>query len=394
MSGSIQPRIVVDWASNDVTNLGDAAMLQALVMRLQRLVPLAEITVPTNDAAALQRLGLGVVPVPAYEPRLGSLSGPIRTAAIAADRLTGPVVGRGAFGRAVARADIVAAAGGGYVNDHFADSAHAVLHSLWAGSRHGARTAAFGQGLGPLEGRVLGIHAARVLRQLDVVTVRDAESARVAAAYGVTARMTGDDAHEVAVTGQVAQGSRLGLNVRLAGYSGIDQLAARQLRASFGLALSGHPTSIIPISHGAIESDVASTASVLDGAPIDDLRIESPGTPVELRDVVGSCAVMVTAAYHAAVFALAQGVPVVGVAATPYYRAKLGGLRALFGPAICQVLTLTDATDYEELSAAIARATTVPEHIRAEAVDQALTQRAVGRTAVADFLALYERTMS
>jgi polysaccharide pyruvyl transferase WcaK-like protein len=394
MSGSIGPRIVVDWASNDVTNLGDAAMLQSIVTRIRHLVPFAEIIVPTNDAAALERLGFGMTAVPAYAPRLGSLPGPARTAAIAADRLTGPLVGRGALGRAVAGADLVVAAGGGYVNDHFPTAAHAVLHTLWAGSRHGARTAALGQGFGPLETRILRAHAARVLSRVDLVTVRDEESARLAAGIGVTARMTGDDAHEIAVTGQVAQGARLGLNVRLAGYSGIGEASAEQLRASFSVALRGYPTSIIPISHGATESDIASTATAVAGTNLDDLRIESPDTPTHLRDVVGSCGVMVTAAYHAAVFALAQGVPVVGVAASPYYQAKLGGLRSLFGPAICQVLTLAEATDPASLSAAIARATNLPQDTRADAVEQATAQRTAGRTAVADLLALCERTPS
>jgi colanic acid/amylovoran biosynthesis protein len=40
----------------------------------------------------------------------------------------------------------------------------------------------------------------------------------------------------------------------------------------------------------------------------------------------------VTGSYHAAVFAVAQGTPVVAIAASPYYAVKFLGLADLFGP--------------------------------------------------------------
>ena len=59
--------------------------------------------------------------------------------------------------------------------------------------------------------------------------------------------------------------------------------------------------------------------------------------------------------YHGAVFALAQGIPVVALSASRYYDAKLQGLADLF-PGGCIVLSM-DAPDLaERLAAAVAAA--------------------------------------
>ena len=54
------------------------------------------------------------------------------------------------------------------------------------------------------------------------------------------------------------------------------------------------------------------------------------------------CRVVVTGAYHAAVFALAQGIPVVCLSNSPYYLAKFQGLEDLFGSG-CTIVTLERA---------------------------------------------------
>ncbi|MFI6772593.1 polysaccharide pyruvyl transferase family protein [Nocardia sp. NPDC050412] len=43
------------------------------------------------------------------------------------------------------------------------------------------------------------------------------------------------------------------------------------------------------------------------------------GTPVDVFRQVGRCRVLVTNAYHLAVFALSQGIPAVGITASEYY---------------------------------------------------------------------------
>jgi colanic acid/amylovoran biosynthesis protein len=51
------------------------------------------------------------------------------------------------------------------------------------------------------------------------------------------------------------------------------------------------------------------------------------------------CRLVVTGSYHAGVFALAQGIPVVALAASDYYRDKFFGLADQFG-AGCRVLEM------------------------------------------------------
>jgi len=46
---------------------------------------------------------------------------------------------------------------------------------------------------------------------------------------------------------------------------------------------------------------------------------------------VGQCRLMVTGSYHAAVFALGQGIPAVGLTRSAYYDAKFVGLNEQFG---------------------------------------------------------------
>ena len=49
-------------------------------------------------------------------------------------------------------------------------------------------------------------------------------------------------------------------------------------------------------------------------------------TPQLVIDRVGECKVVVTGSYHGAVFALAQGIPVVALVKSPYYVNKMAGL--------------------------------------------------------------------
>jgi polysaccharide pyruvyl transferase WcaK-like protein len=393
------PRVFIDWASNEVANLGDAAMLQALVQRLRRHWPDAIIAVPTTEPEGLAALDGDLTPLRTYPTALGRLPGLARSGALAAHRLVGPASGRGQLGAAVAAADLVVAAGGGYLADPFGRPAHAVLAVLQAGQRHGARTAALGQGLGPVDGALLRRHLARVVPGLDLLAVRDRGSVRLADTLGVAARLTGDDAHEIAVTGQVATGTRVGMCLRLAGYAGLGPDTIPLLRNALSSTLEGAPVSIVPIARGRNESDVNTTTTVLDDPRIGDVASSTPDTPAALRLAVSDCRVMVTSAYHAAVFALAQGIPVVALATTPYYVAKFGGLADLFGADACQILDPADPGGPNgpgtTLTAALARALRTAHELspdrRQQVVAAAMSQADAGRVAVANLVAHVEQ---
>jgi colanic acid/amylovoran biosynthesis protein len=67
------------------------------------------------------------------------------------------------------------------------------------------------------------------------------------------------------------------------------------------------------------------------------------------------CRVVVTGAYHAAVFALAQGVPVVGLAKSAYFSSKFLGLEDQFGEG-CQTILLDEQALPQRLHIALERA--------------------------------------
>jgi polysaccharide pyruvyl transferase WcaK-like protein len=82
---------------------------------------------------------------------------------------------------------------------------------------------------------------------------------------------------------------------------------------------------------------------------------------------------VVTGAYHLAVFALSQGIPVVGMTSSRYYDDKFLGLADMFGVGLTLV-RLDDASLEQELADGISRsweqAASVREELRARARQQ------------------------
>lgn len=112
----------------------------------------------------------------------------------------------------------------------------------------------------------------------------------------------------------------------------------------------------------------------------------SNGQPVEtVGDAVaraGGCRVVVAGSYHAAVFAVAQGVPAVCLARSPYYAAKMQGLRDAFGEGVT-VVPIGGRLFEERAAAAIDAAWHGPDATRAALVAEAERQIACGRAAYA-----------
>ena len=94
---------------------------------------------------------------------------------------------------------------------------------------------------------------------------------------------------------------------------------------------------------------------------------------------VARCRVVVSGSYHGAVFALARGIPAVGLAATPYYEQKLHGLSAAYGGAMPVLVP-----DDPGLGAAVERAW-------AAAADAAPALRAATAAQIAAGEAAYDR---
>lgn len=305
------------------------------------------------------------------------LRGAIRRAALRRQaRRAGPAAT--AYLGAMLDADLFLMSGRGGVTDAFAGEARATLGELELARAAGVPAALLGHGLGPLDDRALRARTAAVLPSLTLVSVREGVRApALLAAAGVSPRrvhVTGDDAVEPAHAARPASlGDAVGVNVRAADYAGIDRAAARGLVAAVGEAAAalGAATVAVPISVHPSEDDrvtvgdlgaadaegsaagageLAGPAGAADGeqaAGAAGSRAAAPapaGDPTSAIAAAGRCQVVVTGSYHAAVFALAQGVPAVGVAASPYYLAKFEGLRERFGPGVTVVPDPAPAT--------------------------------------------------
>jgi polysaccharide pyruvyl transferase WcaK-like protein len=362
--------ILIDSGSYHALNLGDVAMMQAAISRLRELWPDASIAAVTNSPSALASHCPDVTPV----PQAGRIAFRSDRWLGRADRLLPPrlrdrfnaVHGRirrrwpvtlaGMIGvkrmvalrpdcfapltyvRAVKRADLVIASGAGVFTDAFAENANGVLDTLELAADCGVTTAAVGQGLGPVSGSALRRRMSEVLPRLALIALRErAEGPRLLDAIGVRPErvfVTGDDALEMANDGKRAElGNALGINVRLAAYagvaaSGMDTIRTAIRRAADRLAVELIP---LPIAHHPDCHDGAGIGQLIADSNVPSPPIANIATPAGVIAKVSRCRAVVTGSYHAAVFALAQGIPVVGIAATQYYVDKFAGLADLFG---------------------------------------------------------------
>jgi colanic acid/amylovoran biosynthesis protein len=190
----------------------------------------------------------------------------------------------------------------------------------------------------------------------------------------------------------VATGSALGAAMRVAGYAGVESVTAAavgDLVIEAAVELRA-PIVGLPVSRYAASADIDTLRALWQrGQNRTEIVVKDITTPKDLILAAASCRAIVAGSYHAAVFALAQGVPAVCLTKSSYYEAKFGGLEALF-PGACFVVPL-DAADYAaRLSAMIRQAWHLPAPARAAAKDIAVRLREAGRTAYAQFGARVE----
>ncbi|MGI9540085.1 MAG: polysaccharide pyruvyl transferase family protein, partial [Miltoncostaeaceae bacterium] len=359
-------RILIDNGEYGVVNRGDMAMMSVALKRLIDRWPDAELGILTSAPTRLRLFfpqALPIVPArggawpagPALErvpqrgvrlalraERIGE-SG--RSLARRAQRRMGRLhVGDGGdlAGRAswppaaVWSADLLVGAGGGYLTDVDPEQVRRTLTLFDAAHEAGIPTALMGQGVGPLERADLVGAASTTLGRIGLIATREALAGpgRLAALGVPQDRVvvTGDDAVEFAHgLRRPGLGSHIGVNLRVVDYTGIDDGGAAWVReavhaAAFTLQASLAP---IPVSEWEDE-DRRGTRAVVDGFPAVIADRGRNATPEHAARRVGSCRVMVTGTYHAAVFALSQGVPVVAISRSRYYDDKFHGLADQF----------------------------------------------------------------
>jgi hypothetical protein len=359
--------------------MGDVAMLQVSLRRLAALWPAASLHVLTEDASRLARYCPGARPASCEGRRMWladrepfarawtALPPPIAGMARALKerlRWRSPAVLASAFRWSRrrngldtaeldefleafygARAMVVTGAGG--ITDHGLAWATRVLDLLEIGVRRGLPTAMFSHGLGPLTDPVLIERSRSVLPRLSLIALREGRfGPALASRLGVDPErivVTGDDAIELALGAAQSPGDALGVNLRLSPSSGLGSEAVEAIRLPLAAFVRFRHARILPVpiafnerlevSTGVpVYSDDRSIRLLLEGVtelPGGGDRLDSPEAVIRQ---IGQTRVVATGAYHAAVFALAQGVPAVCVAGSAYFEQKFLGLAYQFGP--------------------------------------------------------------
>jgi colanic acid/amylovoran biosynthesis protein len=399
--------------------MGDVAMLQVALARLATLWPSAEVRVLTDAPDALGRFCPGAIPL-SHSGRREWFS----DAALIGSGFSRVPAGVGAGAEMVDRwlrrrlprvlnslltikarlggyddrarrdfltvlfeADLYVVSGAIILSDKAASHAEVVLSTLELAMANGVPTAMMSQGVGPMRLASLLSRARAVLPRVDLITLREGVfGPRRLAALGVPQDrtvVTGDDAVGLAIEHAADFGSMgLGVNLRVGRSSEVSRDVVPTLQAALREAIRrlGAVPMPLPIAFHAAADDPLVIRELFAG--IDDTSDggQEMEDPARLVDAVTRCRVVVTGAYHAAVFALAQGVPAVALVANEDYAEKFKGLADQFG-AGCRIVSLKEAHLEPELAAAIDAAWGEPDStrlaLRAAAREQALGSEAV-----------------
>jgi polysaccharide pyruvyl transferase WcaK-like protein len=365
-------RIFIDPSSYQSSNAGDLAMLTVALQRVRALWPSAAITVQTLDPPVVQGLDPAAATLDPFGSRGWSADAflvaravpPTRGVNLALDayrwikrrqpwlaRALGSTAlrttCRGArllhhYLRAVTTADLVMLSGAGSINDEFCVDALIRLETLELARQAGATTALLGQGLGPIDHPVLRARAASVLSQVDFLGLREGlGSLALLDSLGATPHelaITGDDAVVLGYEARRSQpGTALGVNLRVASYSGIDRARVDSVGIIVRAAAARLGTELvpIPISRHPVADDALTGRHLLGNAATTTPSHEV-ASPAPVLEALQRCRLVVVGSYHAAVFALSMGIPAVMIAGSPYYEQKLRGVAHQFGIG-CQV---------------------------------------------------------
>lgn len=410
-------RILVENGAENLLNLGDVAMLQVAVARLRDLWPDSRIQVVTSRPDLLQKYCPGTEPLPAhghylwlssrilpgrFYPLLSQTT--LQGLEIIEDKardLLFPLSrnwiewlckrrGNNAealrfFCESIRKSDLVLAAGGGYITDSFALLATRILKMMRLAKILRKPIAMLGQGLGPMTNPQLWDLAKAVFPHIDLFASREAIRGEILAKKLGMKRgrffVSGDDAVEMAYNARLPQlGNGIGVSLRVAPYSALEDrhrhILKKALKCTSKKLLA--PLIPIPISRSDESWDLLSISTVVPLGSCDLERYAGIDTPEKVISAVNSCRIVVSSTYHAGVFALAQGIPVIGLFNSAYYSDKFKGLAHQFG-AGCYNVLLDDPNAYDIISKGILAAWKSAEGLRSRLLNAAATQIEEGK---------------
>jgi len=376
--------VIVENGGYGLDNLGDVAMLQMAVSRLDLILPNAIFWVIAEEKERLLRYLPNVRLLPMEERRAWlspfNLVGgfqhffPGKTKVWLLDkeacfRICHPDVAlkiiSWRFGKdsekyifssrfvdRIKNADMVVADGGGYIADSFSSYAIQLLDVLRLANRLDRPTVMVGQGVGPISHTRLLKMIQQVYPKLSLLGLRESvlspEIARSVIKDSKTKLIvTGDDAVELAYEHRPLHlGGKLGVNIRLAGYSEIMDGTVQKVGKVINEFMKAGQLEyeIIPISLVEGASDTEAVKNMLGVSSIDEKEHNRHFSVEEVIERVGRCRVVVTGSYHAGVFALSQGIQVVALTASKYYDSKFLGLKNQFSTGL-QLVHLDEGFD-------------------------------------------------
>jgi len=285
-----------------------------------------------------------------------------------------------AFTEALWGADLLLISGAGGFYDGCQAWNLDMLDLLEAAVQRSMPVVMLGQGFGPVSDPIVLAQAAKVLPRLNFITLRGnrgghalLRSLRVAESKIQT---TGDEAIELAYESRSKErGSALGINLRFGGSASTDNDDVESIRPVLHEFARRHNVPLIglPIAMHALSRDDLTIGQLLAGFDGQSDGGSTLDSPLKVIRQAALCRVVVTGAYHAAVFALAQGIPVVGLAKSAYFANKFLGLEDEFGEG-CQTILLNEPGLPGRLDRAIEQAWQNADRLRAPLQAAALRQ--------------------
>ena len=252
------------------------------------------------------------------------------------------------FLNVMCEANLFVVTGMGGLTSAFREYSVMVLDTLALAQAYKVPTVLFGQGIGPFD-QELEKRTCEVLRQVDYLALREGlHGPKLLKDWGIPNErwsITGDDAIELALQNRrEAIGEAIGVNVRVAEYSDVTEKAAGAIRVPLQEVATTlrAPVRAIPISRLPDEDDNRRVERLFSTCAIVEHSVNSIDTPLAVVEEIQKCRVVVTGSYHAGVFALSQGIPVIGLAASEYYHWKFEGLVHQFGNG-CGIIRLKES---------------------------------------------------
>jgi polysaccharide pyruvyl transferase CsaB len=312
-------------------NLGDEAILSGITQGLRRLLPQAELVVLSGaPAETAKQYGVKAIPRMAW--------GEIR--------------------REMRRADLFVSGGGGLLQDVTSwRSPLYYLGLIWLAKRRRLKVAVIFQGIGPLRRNWLKKLAAKILRRVELIAVRDETSARTLMALGLPESKIQIGADAVWLLEPAADNTLLPVlnpqpsplvGVFLRPLPGRKVEETPELWEAIAQGLGGFLKNqggravFIPLQK---PEDLAAAEAVTKQLPLPAQLLTEDFSPPAMLGLIGQFDLVLGMRLHSLIFAAARGIPPVGISYDPKVAAALAqmGLTPAFSTTLPSAPALVEA---------------------------------------------------